>query len=372
MANIQSFGQTYKDVREKNFALYINQKLFGTSSRIRFYKKLSRLLRNGVRLQDAIFQLSEISSSRSSTSSQTYFYREVNQKILDGLSLSDALAGWCPESERMMVAAGEGAGNLDFMLDRLGRSVEAVKSMRSAIISALMYPTFLFFATLGLVFFIADHAVPIMMKASGGHLQIHGIALILFHMSNWVRSWRIYAFLGFVSLVILGMVVSMPRWKGWGRVWADRIPPWSLYRIVQGSGFLLSLGALLSAGVRLQDALEQMSNDGSAYTRSRITAILDKVSDGANMGRAMAETGNRFPDEDLIEDILIYADLSSFDEVLIRIGEQFLEHGQEIVKIQSAMLDKFAMIFMGVSMGFVTFGMMEMSRQVAQAISHTG
>src|SRR3546814_18795379 len=81
------------------------------------------------------------------------------------------------------------------------------------------------------------------------------------------------------------------------RIYLDKIPPWSIYRMLQGSTFLLNIAIMIKAGVRLQNILIMMDKTGSPWVRSRVGAALAGINSGLNLGQALPGTGYQFPDD---------------------------------------------------------------------------
>ncbi|EOF7659938.1 TPA: hypothetical protein ACP3Z7_004795, partial [Pseudomonas aeruginosa] len=53
-----------------------------------------------------------------------------------------------------------------------------------------------------------------------------------------------------ITLTVV-VIVTLPTYRWKGRVWLDRmLPPWSIYRMLQGTTFLLNMAVMLNAGIR--------------------------------------------------------------------------------------------------------------------------
>jgi len=95
-------------------------------------------------------------------------------------------------------------------------------------------------------------------------------------------------------LLPLGIARLLPVWTGAARKIADELPLFSLYKIWTGLGFLLSLSALLKAGVSLRDGLAMIEERSPPYTAERLRAVLAR--DDAYLGEALAASGYGWPD----------------------------------------------------------------------------
>jgi len=102
--------------------------------------------------------------------------------------------------------------------------------------------------------------------------------------------------------------------------------PYNIYRLWQGSAFLLSVASLMSAGVKLDEvSLRRLGRKTSPYLKQRIVAVERQMMAGMNLGEALYRIGYKFPDEDIVDDILIYAKLKGFDKSIYRITNRWIE-----------------------------------------------
>src|SRR3546814_8506799 len=96
-----------------------------------------------------------------------------------------------------------------------------------------------------------------------------GSAAVLNHLSYFVTNWGLES-LGVLFIFLMWVVWSMPNMhRPRIRIYLDKIPPWSIYRMLQGSTFLLNIAIMIKAGVRLQHILIMMAKTGSPWVRSR-------------------------------------------------------------------------------------------------------
>jgi type II secretory pathway component PulF len=171
--------------------------------------------------------------------------------------------------------------------------------------------------------------------------------------------------------VIIGiMMYSLPRWIGPTRARFDRFPPWSLYRLTNGSGFMLSTSALVKAGVQVPEILRILKKDATPWYDERISGALKHVSNGVNLGEALYRTKLGFPDTDTVMDLRSYAQMDGFDEKLELLGRQWVESSVERVKVQMAFFKNLSIIMLGVVFGSITVGISSLNLQLMNSASH--
>jgi Type II secretory pathway, component PulF len=160
----------------------------------------------------------------------------------------------------------------------------------------------------------------------------------------------------------------MPRFTGPVRVTLDKLPPWSIYRIVNGAGFLLSMGALVAAGVQSARALEKLRKNASPWLKERLDATLKHVYSGSNVGRAMQRAGYSFPDEEIIEDLCAYADLPAFTEMLETLGKEWMSESVELISAQARVLNTIALMAMAGVVAWIFSGMFDIQQQITSSV----
>ena len=108
-----------------------------------------------------------------------------------GALLSEALAAHPDVFSRLyvaMVEAGEAAGVLDVVLDRVAMQIEKDEKIKRRVKSAMIYPsvvlTFAFLVLTGLLMFLVPVFVKIFGQLGG---QLPKLTQIILHMSNGLR-----------------------------------------------------------------------------------------------------------------------------------------------------------------------------------------
>src|SRR6266566_2765850 len=123
--------------------------------------------------------------------------RELRQDVEAGLLLSEALEKHPKVFSRLyvaMVEAGEAAGILDIVLDRVAFQIEKDTQIKRLVKGAMIYPTMvLIFATLvliGMLMFLVPVFVGIFAQLGG---QLPTLTLYVVHASNFIRhDWFIF------------------------------------------------------------------------------------------------------------------------------------------------------------------------------------
>lgn len=342
-----------------------------TSDRLAFYYKLKALLRNRFSLMDALERMYQIYSKdgKKPTESMAVAVTVWMQQIRNGDTFSVALRGWAPSTEILMLSVGD-VSNLEEAIDNTIKVVEGINRMKEPVFSAVSYPLFLMSMVILLIYGVGAYMVPPMVDAVP-NLVWTGTAKSLVSLSDFVRDNPIPLFATLPVLVFL-IVLTFPRWKTESRSVADKLPPWSIYRIFIGVGWLLSLSALVRAGTPVSKAMRSLRSDASPYLLFRIDKALAYVNNGDNLGDALYKTRLGFPDEEVVGDLRIYAELDNFPEALSRLSEDWLESSIKDVEKKAGVLNGVAILSIALIVAWVVLGTFDMQEQMVNGMGLGG
>jgi len=234
--------------------------------------------------------------------------------------------------------------------------------------SAIGYPLFLLALTFGIIIMVGLYLVPPLAEIAGSDVVWRGTAQSLVWLSDVsIRYW--YIFLVVFASVIAVVWVSLANWSGRLRAIFDKLPPWSVYKIQVSVGWLMSLGAMVSAGVAIPDAMRMLADSANRYLKSILERALKYIANGENLGRALAHTGRDFPDSEIIGDLTIYADMNEFDENLNQVANDYLnESVRKMEKISNA-LNSLGILLVSAIIAWVVLGTFQMQDQITSALS---
>lgn len=342
---------------------------FDSTARARLYRKLAAMLDNGVKLMDAINNLHARAAKRGETETLTIVLADVRLTLRRGEGLSVALMPWAGATECMVIAAGEESGRLGDALRLAADSLAGVKEMYQTVLTGLAYPLVLMVATIGVLYFVGVSFIP-QMASLGDPSQFTGTAASLYWVSDFIQSIWFWIVLAGLMGGVAAIFMTLPRAFGEDRlrVYLDKIPPWSVYRLVVGSGFLVSLSALLRAGVQLQEALSHIQKYASPYLSLRLSAVLLGIRKGRMLGDALDEAQYQFPDREIIDDLITYSSLPNFDQVLYAYGQEWMDEGIKAVKQQAPILQGAAFLAMASVIGWLVTGVMQIQQQIGSAL----
>lgn len=298
----------------------------------------------------------------------------IRSDIETGTSLSTAFRKHPAQFSSLycnLVVAGEAAGILDGLLERLAQYMEKSEALRSKIRSALMYPAAVMAVSAVVLSLIMVFVIPAFKSvfASFG-AELPGPTLLVMALSAHVVTW------GWLYL-LLGLGLSFAArelWRG-SPAFQVAVDDWALRAPVFGgmlhkacmARWTRTLSTLLAAGVPLVEALDSVG--GAAGNRVFLGAtqsIQIQVSQGASLNMAMAGTG-LFPAM-VLQLCAIGEESGALDAMLARAAE-FLEAEVEVqVANLSSLLEPFIIVFLGGLIGAIVVAMYLPIFQLGQVV----
>ncbi len=222
----------------------------------------------------------------------------IRAKVMEGYTLADSLGEFpraFPRLYRSTVAAGEHAGHLDLVLNRLADYTEARQEARQKIQLAAIYPIILSVVALAIVVFLLTYVVPDIIEVflkQGQELPM--LTRVMLAMSEFLADFGVYLLVAIVAAVLLfrlalrkpanrlrfhRALLNMPLFSG-------------MVRGVSTARYASTLSILTTSGVPLVDAMriagEVLSND---YLRQELRGAAQRVSEGGSLHRALDQTG---------------------------------------------------------------------------------
>lgn len=351
-----------------NLELKFAKLQFTGKKRNRIYRKLNRFLNNGVPMTRALDILWNHASDdgRKPKESQAVIIDHWRRQVAEGRKLGQAIKGWVPDSDRLVIEGGEAAGNLTVAIEKAMAINESAGKIKTTVIKGLSYPLMLVGAAIGLLVLIVRQVVPA-FDAVLPKEQWEGLGAQMAFVARMIDS---YLFVGLSAMgILMALAVwSMPRWTGSMRTKLDKLPPWSLYRLVLGSGFMLTVGGMIKAGIPLPTVLDMLRRDASPWYRERISATSRWVNEGFNLGEALHKAGHSFPDKESVMDLRAYAGLHKFDEALEKLGTEWLEESVQKIEMQTAVMRNLGFLALGGTFMWIYGGIFSLQQQITAAL----
>ena len=342
---------------------------FSTDKRISIWRKLVSLLKNDFTLVNALNRLQMTESHGGARPNEPFAIclREWERNLERGYSFSEATRGWIPTEETLLLTSSN-MSSLIVALENVGRIVVANKRIGRAVFSAIAYPLLLLVLVVGIIIMVGIYLVPPLAEVAGEGMVWTGGAASLIWLSELAgKYWKFIAFI--FCVVVVFAWLSLPNWSGRLRAMFDKLPPWNIYKIRVSVGWMMSLAAMVSAGVSIPDAMRVIADNANKYLRDILDKTLRHIANGDNLGNALQNTGMDFPSQELIGDLSVYSDMNDFDENLNHIANEYLEESVRKIESLSDALNTVGILLISGVIAWVVLGTFQMQDQITAFFS---
>jgi type II secretory pathway component PulF len=351
------------------FDEFVTRAQIGASKRIEFYRSVALLLDNGVQLNEALYELFVVYSDDKKRVGEpmAVLCLECHRALSNGDKLSDALRRWAPHQEVTLVAAGEQSGALSQALKDAVRTIGYKQRIRTAVLTATLYPAFLYSIAGVLLWVIATLLVPKMAQLSDPETW-EGVGYALNILAWSASTFGVYFVVG-LFILLTAVFYSLPRLTGELRIVLDRAPIYTTYRILHGSTFLLNVSVMVRAGIPLHDTLLLLAKGSPPWLYERIAAAIYGTRQGGNLGVALDRAGHRFPDKQAVQFLKILASRDGFEDSISNFSQEWLEQCIKKVENSAKLSLIISAAFMAGLMAIVVLGTFDMQTALEQSVN---
>ena len=324
-----------------------------------FTRQMATMLRAGVPL----LQSFDIVGRSHPNPSMSRLISEIRNDVETGTSLSAAFRKFPKYFDHLycnLVEAGEEAGMLELILDRLATYQEKTLAIRGKIKSALTYPIAVMVVAMIVVTIIMLFVVPTFQDVfSQFGATLPTPTLVVIAISNFfVHYWYIL----FGTLFIGGYFI-LQSWKRSDKVkeFVDRMMlrlPVFGDLVLKGTlaRWTRTLATMFGAGVPLVEALDSVGGASGNIVYQRATEkIQQDVSTGTSLTVSMQSTGV-FPPL-VLQMASIGEESGSLDQMLGKAADIYEEEVDELVKALSSLLEPIIIEVLGVLIGGLVIAM---------------
>jgi general secretion pathway protein F len=256
-----------------------------------FTRQLATLVKAGLPLEESLLAVSQQTEKPRVQS----IVLGVRAKVMEGHTLADGFADFprvFPEIYRSTVAAGEQAGHLDTVLERLADYTESREEIRQKVMGAMLYPIALTVMCVLIVSGLLVYVVPkVTAVFTSSKVQLPIMTRVLIAVSDFLQHRGIYILiLGVIGYIALRRWLANPGPKRRFHLFQLRLP--LIGKLVRGfntARFTRTLSILTGATVPVLDAL-RISGDvvTNLPMRDAVAEASLRVREGASIGRSLA------------------------------------------------------------------------------------
>jgi type IV pilus assembly protein PilC len=270
-----------------------------------------------------------------------------------------------------LVAAGEQAGILETLLDRLATYKEKTLAIKSKIKSALFYPVAIIVVAFIITAVIMIFVIPAFKQVfTSFGADLPAPTLFVMAISDaFVQYW--YLIFG---ALFGGGYGFLELWKRSVpvQIFMDRLmlklPVFGhLVRISTIARWTRTLATMFAAGVPLVEALDSVGGASGNYVYVLATKeIQKKVSTGTSLTVSMQEA-NVFPNM-VIQMVSIGEESGALDSMLSKVADFFEQEVDDAVEAMSSLMEPMIMVVLGVLIGGMVIAMYLPIFKIGQAV----
>ncbi len=335
-----------------------------------FTRQLATMMKAGVPL----LQSFDIVSKGSTNAAVQKLLTDIKTDVETGSSLASAFRKYPLYFDALfcnLVQAGEQAGILETLLDRLASYKEKILAIKSKIKSALFYPIAIIAVAFIITAVIMIFVIPAFKEVfTNFGADLPAPTLIVIAISNWfVANWYIifpvigFSIYGFFEAWkrSLAVQIFMDRMMLRLPVFGDLVRKSSIARWTR------TLSTMFAAGVPLVEALDSVGGAAGNYVYAQATKqIQAEVSTGTSLTVAM-QNGNVFPPM-VLQMCSIGEETGALDSMLSKVADFYEAEVDDAVEALSSLMEPMIMVVLGTLIGGMVIAMYLPIFKMGQAV----
>ncbi len=324
-----------------------------------FTRQLATMMKAGVPL----LQSFDIVGKGHSNPAVAKLLADIKADVETGSSLSQAFRKYPLYFDALfcnLIGAGEQAGILDSLLDRLATYKEKILAIKGKIKSALFYPVSIIIVAFVITAVIMIFVIPAfkeLFTSFGADLPTPTLVVMAisdFFVSYW---WAIFSAIGG------GLWFFFYTWKRSEKMQATmdrlllKLPVFGhLIRIATIARFARTLSTMFAAGVPLVEALDSVAGaSGNRVYYDATKRIQSEISTGTSLTVAM-QNSEVFPNM-VLQMVAIGEESGALDSMLSKVADFFEGEVDDAVEGLSSLMEPIIMVVLGVLIGGLVIAM---------------
>jgi type IV pilus assembly protein PilC len=335
-----------------------------------FTRQLATMMKSGVPL----LQSFDIVGKGHSNASVSKLLADIKSDVETGSSLSQAFRKYPLYFDALfcnLVQAGEQAGILDTLLDRLATYKEKILAIKSKIKSALFYPISIIVVAFIITAIIMIFVIPAFKDLfSSFGADLPALTMLVITISNFFVDywWAIFGTIGFsVWFFFYTWKRSEKMQSTMDRVMLKLPLFGELIRKATIARFARTLSTMFAAGVPLVEALDSVAGaSGNRVYYDATKQIQSDVTTGTSLTVAMQNT-EVFPNM-VLQMVSIGEESGALDAMLSKVADFYEGEVDDAVEGLSSLMEPIIMVVLGTLIGGLVIAMYLPIFKMGQAI----
>lgn len=336
-----------------------------------FARQLATMMDSGV----PIVQSFEIIGKGHENKGMSELLNSVKNDIESGTTLSEALSKHPLHFDELfcnLVQAGEHAGILDKILDKIATYKEKTEAIKAKIKKAMTYPIAIMVVAFVITVILLIFVIPQFEQLfSGFGADLPALTKMVVKMSEWMQAYW-WALFGIIGIIIKVGIEAKKRSKAFN-IFLDK---YLLKTPIIGSilhkaaiaRYARTLSTMFAAGVPLVEAMDSVSGAvGNVVYKEAVIKMRDEVSTGTQINVAMKQA-KLFPHM-VVQMTAIGEEAGSVDSMLGKVADFYEAQVDDAVDNLTALLEPMIMAFLGVVIGGLVIAMYLPIFQMGKVVS---
>ncbi len=287
----------------------------------------------------------------------------LREDVETGMLLSEAMALHPKVFSRIyiaMVEAGEAAGILDIVLDRVAMQIEKEQQLKRRVKSAMVYPTITMIFAIIVLNIMLLFVVPVFIQIFAQlHGQLPTLTQYVLKLSSLLRGYW-YVIFPTAGLLVFGLMRGRKTEQGrqaWDRI-RLRIPMkiGDAARKITIARFARTLSTLVAAGVDILKALEITGQaSGNYVVEEALGAVRNSVRDGSTISQPLIDNPV-FPPM-VSQMVRIGEETGELEKMLRKVADFYEDEVEAAIDGLTSIIEPLMMIAVGAMVGVILIAM---------------
>jgi type IV pilus assembly protein PilC len=369
-AQLRKQGITPGKVRKKSGSIFSAGKRIKPLDIALFTRQMATMMKAGVPL----LQSFDIIGEGFDNPNMRKLVDEVKQEVAAGNSFAAALRKkpqYFDDLYCNLVDAGEQAGALETLLERVATYKEKSESLKAKIKKAMTYPLAVIAVAIIVTGILLIKVVPQFKTVfSGFGAELPTFTLMVIAISEFLQQWWLLV-LGGIAAAVFGFRYARKRSQGF-RDWLDisllKLPLVGplMYKSAVAR-YARTLSTTFAAGVPLVEALDSVAGaTGNVVFKNAVNRIKQDVSTGMQLNFSMRTSGV-FPNM-AIQMTAIGEESGALDDMLEKVATYYEGEVDNMVDNLTSLMEPFIMVVLGIIVGGLVVAMYLPIFQLGSAI----
>ncbi|MGD2136837.1 MAG: type II secretion system F family protein [Gammaproteobacteria bacterium] len=324
-----------------------------------FFRQLATMLSAGVPLVQSF----DIIGRGHDNLGMRQLILKIKNEVESGTSLSETLAKHPTHFDELvvnLVEAGEHAGVLETLLDKIATYKEKTEYLKAKIRKAMFYPTAVIIVAVIVTAILLIFVVPTfeeLFTSFGADLP--AFTRVVINLSEFMQAYWWVVF-GIAGGAVFGLMQARKRSRTFSRTLDRLILKLPIVGTIMHKAaiarYARTLSTMFAAGVPLVESLQSVAGaTGNVVYSDAVLMIRDSVATGQQLQFAMNQTG-LFPN--MVEQMVAIGEESgSLDAMLAKVADFYEQEVDDAVDALSSLLEPIIMSILGILIGGLVVAM---------------